>query len=390
LTSGDAADLTVFASDVGERYGAPGRTRRACALLLGGLAAALCLTAAGGWAHAQGKGSGKPQPVVVAVARTVDLVDRVEALGTTRANETVQITSTVTEKVVSINFDDGESVKAGDILVTLSTAEEEADLKAAQAVLAERRLAFNRASKLESQKFTSTAQLEERRANLRQAEADIEVIKARIADRIIRAPFDGVLGLRNISPGMLVEPGKVITTLDDLRVIKVDFAVPSTYLSALHVGLPITAKTAAFGQRTFEGQVSGLASQVDPVTRSIVARAILPNPDGVLKPGLLVTIELLKNPRRAIMIPEDALIPLGARNHVFVVGAGDDTKAVRRDVEIGARRPGEVEIVSGLKEGERVITRGTLQVRAGQRVHVLSVMDGGQADQGSAPTKTGS
>lgn len=389
MNSSVGSDVTPEASQVLSRRGTPRRPPHGAAAVLGGLAVALCLAALGEPASAQTKGGGQPQPVVVAVARLVDMVDRIEALGTTRANETVQITANVTEKVVALHFDDGQSVKAGDVLVTLSTAEEEADLKAAEAVLAERRLAFDRAQKLASQQFTSTAQLEERRATLYQAEAEIEAIKARIADRIIRAPFAGVIGLRNISVGALVEPGELITSLDDLSVIKVDFSVPSTFLGTLRPGLPIAARTPAFGQRPFEGEISALASQVDPVTRSIVARAVLPNPDAILKPGLLVTIELLKNQRRTIAIPEGALIPVGGRNHVYVVAEEEDAKAVRRDVEIGARRPGEVEVLQGLQAGERVITRGTLQVRPGQRVNVIAVMDGSQAIQTLEPPKAG-
>jgi membrane fusion protein (multidrug efflux system) len=310
-------------------------------------------------------------PVVVVPARIVDFVDRVEALGTTRADETVRITANVTEKVREIDFEDGQSVAAGDILVVLDKAEEEADLRADEAILTARRLALDRSRQLESQKFATTAQLEERSAAVHETEARIESIKSRIADRVIRAPFDGVVGLRNISVGTLVEPGTLITTLDDLRVIKVDFSVPSTYLSTLKPGLPIVARTTAFGNQTFSGEVKSVATQVDPVTRSVVARAVLPNPDGLLKPGLLVTVELLKNPRRALIVPEEALIPRGRKNFVLVIDEADGNRAVNREVEIGARRPGEVEILAGLGEGEKVVTHGTMTVRPGQRVTII-------------------
>jgi membrane fusion protein (multidrug efflux system) len=350
---------------------------RAC---LFGAVTLVCAFASGaGPANAQSKPKGSPQPVVVAEARLDRFVDRVQALGTTRANETVAVTANITEKVVAIHFDDGQAVAAGDILVTLQSDEMAANLKAAEAVLTERLLAFDRAKKLESQKFTSTAQMEERRAALRQAEAEVAAIQARLADRVIRAPFAGTVGLRNISLGTLVKPGDVIATLHDLSVMKVDFSVPAIYLSTLRPGLPIVTKTPAFDTRAFEGEIRSLASEVDPVTRSIVARAIVPNPDGVLRPGLLMTVDLLKNPRQAVVIPEEALVPSGRQTFVFLVDKSAGNKVVKREIRTGARRPGEVEILAGLEPGDQVITRGTLQVRAGQTVEVMAVEQPGQA-----------
>lgn len=362
------------------------------------LAAAVALGATGlpgrdgpaGRAVAQSRSKGAPLPVVVAEARLDDFVDRVQALGTTRANETVDITANVAEKVVGIHFEDGQVVAAGDILVNLQSGETEASLKAAEAVLAERRLAFDRAQKLESRQFTSTAQLEERRAALRQAEADIQVMKARLAERVIRAPFGGVVGLRNISLGALVKPGDLITTLDDVSVMKVDFAVPAIYLGTLRSGLPIAATSSAFDARSFEGDIKSLSSRVDPVTRSVMVRALLPNPDGVLKPGLLMTVDLLKDPRSAIVIPEQALVPLGRQSFVMLVDEADSNKVVRREIKLGARRPGEVEVLDGLSPGDKVITRGTLQVRPGQSVKIVAVEEAGAALRDLLPARPGS
>jgi len=318
------------------------------------------------------------QPVVVSVVRSAEFADRVEALGTTRANETVRITANVTEKIAELRFDDGQAVEAGDVLAVLDKSEEEADLRGARALLGEKRLAFQRARELERQRYAATAQLDLRRAEVQEYQARIAAIEARIQDRVIRAPFAGVVGLRDISVGTLVEPGDVITTLDDISVIKVDFTVPSPFLPTLQPGLAIVAKATAFGDRRFEGVIRGVDSRVDPITRSIVARAVLPNADGALKPGLLMTIELLKNPRMALVVPEEALLPRGRRNTVLVVDEAADNTLERREVKIGARRPGSVEIVSGLAAGEKVVTRGVLQVRPGQKVTIMAVDDGTQ------------
>ncbi len=340
------------------------------------LVALVGIDASGYSAHAD-EGPKESRGVIVAPARLSEFADRIEALGTTRANETVRLTTSVTGKIREIKFDDGEEVAAGDVLVVLETSEEEARLRAAQAVLAERRSAYARARELERQQFATTAQLEERQAAMREAEAQIGVIEAQIADRTIRAPFAGLVGLRNISVGALVAPGDLVTTLDDLDVIKLDFAVPATYLPVLRPGLEIVARSSAFAKEPFAGELRSVDTQVDPVTRSVVARALIPNPDGILRPGLLMTVELFKNRRQALVIPEGALIPRGRENSVLLVDEAAG-KAVQRDVVIGARRPGEVEILNGLTEGDRVITHGTLSVRHGEPVTVIAVEDGEQ------------
>ena len=326
---------------------------------------------------AQGQSQGEATPVIVAPAQRGEMVDRINALGTTRANESVRVTASVTETVQELRFDDGQAVEAGEVLVVLNKAEEEADLRAAEAILAERRLAFERAQELESRRFTATAQLDERRAALLEAEAAIEAVRARIANRIIRAPFGGVVGLRDISLGALVAPGDLITTLDDVSVIKLDFSVPAVFLPALRPGLPIVATASAFGGQAFTGEIGSIGSRVDPTTRSIMARALIPNPEGILKPGLLMTVELLKNARQAIIIPEEALIPRGRQTQVLVVDPETST-AESRDVEVGARRPGAVEILAGLEEGELVVTHGTQRVAPGQTVTITAVESGSE------------
>lgn len=338
---------------------------------------------------AQTPAKGKPQPVIVAAAQLAEIVDRVEALGTTRANETVRITATVTETIVKINFDDGQKVRAGDVLVELEKSEEEADLRAAEAIVTERRLAFVRARDLESRKFTATAQLDERRAALEQAEAQMDAIKSRIDKRVIRAPFDGIVDIRNISVGALVEPGDLITTLYDLSVIKVDVTVPATYLATLKPGLPIVAKARAFNDRLFQGELRSIGSQVDPVTRSIIARAVMPNPDGALRPGLLMSVELLKNARQALIIPEEALIPRGRDNFVLVVDEAAGNTARRQKVSVGSRQPGEVEIVKGLQAGQKLVTHGTTRVRPGQTVTIKSEQapDPAPSSKAKSPTR---
>jgi membrane fusion protein (multidrug efflux system) len=320
------------------------------------------------------KQASKPVPVIASEVRSGPFVDRVEALGTLKANESVDVTANVTETVSAIHFDDGERVEQGKVLVEMTSAEEHALLEEARARVAEAERQYDRVKSLVAQRSASESLLDERKRDLDTARALLVAIESRLADRLVKAPFAGVLGLRNISPGALVEPGDLITTLDDDRVMKLDFAVPSVFLPDLAPGLGIAAKARAYGDRRFEGEIRSIDSRVDPVTRSIQVRALIPNPDRTLKPGVLMQVELLRNPRQALVVPESALLHQGQEHFVMMVSDGGT--AQRRQVRIGARRPGEVEIIEGLRAGEKVITHGNDEVRPGQQIAVRAVDDG--------------
>lgn len=307
-------------------------------------------------------------PVVVSRVETLPFVDRVEALGTLKANESVEVSAKVSDVVAEVHFEDGERVQQGQVLAELQSAEERAQLAEAEARVWEAQRQFDRVRDLEAKGSAPASLLDQRRRELQTARAQVRVIEARLADRSIRAPFAGVLGLRNISPGALVEPGDLITTLDDDRIMKLDFSVPSTYLVTLRPGLLIEARARAYPGQSFTGEIRSVDSRVDPVTRSIQVRALIDNPDRRLKPGVLMQVELLKNPRQAIVIPEAALLQQARLHYVLVVDPGDDNRVLRRELRIGARRPGQVEVLDGLAAGELVITRGAISVRPGQQV----------------------
>ncbi len=317
-----------------------------------------------------------PTGVIVAEARLERFVDSVEALGTLRANESVALTVSVTETVTAIHFEDGDRVQAGKVLVEMTSREEHALLEEARATVVEAKQQYQRIKSLVAQDTAAKSLLDERRREWLTAQARLTAIESRLADRLVHAPFSGVVGLRNISVGALVEPGDVITTLDDISVMKLDFSVPSTYLGTLEPGLAIVARTRAYANREFRGEVKGIDSRVDPVTRSIVVRALLPNENGELKPGMLMQIELLANPREGLVIPEESLMPQGEKQYVLVVNESDGNKVMRREVRLGGRRPGEVEVLKGLAPGDKVITDGTIKVRPGQQVAIRAVHDG--------------
>jgi len=324
---------------------------------------------------AQGRNTAKH--VIVAPAVIKQVSDRTEALGTAYATESVSITASITEKVTEIHFDDGQQVKANDVLAVLEQAEEQAELKRAQAVRGERKLALERLRKLEKRQLSAADEIDRTRLELEQAEASISAIKTRINDRIIRAPFSGTVGLRNISVGALVETGDLITNLDDTREINLDFSVPSLFLAELKPGLKINARAAALGNKQYFGEVKSIDSRIDPITRSIKVRAILPNPDGSIVPGILMQVELLRNTRQALVIPESALLPLADRQYVMrrVVKDNKDT-AEKQQIEIGLRIKGYVEVLHGLSSGDQVITHGNNKVRPGDALNIMAFDDG--------------
>ena len=322
----------------------------------------------------------KPAPVqavIVAPVTLKEISDRVEALGTAQANESVSISSNVTEKVKDILFDDGQQVKAGDTLIILENAEEQANLQQAKAVQGERKLALERLRRLAKKNLTTHEELDRARLALDQANANITAIQARIDDRIIKAPFAGITGLREISVGTLISSGDKVVTLDDTRTIKLDFSVPAIFLAELKPGLKIEARADAIANKTYQGEIKSIDSRVDPVSRSVKVRAILANTDGRILPGILMQVDLLRNLRNALVIPETALLPLGDKQFVMLRKITDNKDlAEKRAIKIGTRIPGWVEVVSGLALSDQVITHGNNKVRNGKPIKILAVDDG--------------
>jgi membrane fusion protein, multidrug efflux system len=306
--------------------------------------------------------------VVTAAVNAERLASPLNALGTARANEAVEVTSKASNIVTAVRFRDGERVQKGQVLVELDGAQARADLAAAEAARADSASQVKRSRELLSTKVVSEAQYEQLEATLKANEARVNAAKSRVDDTVIRAPFMGRVGLRRVSVGSLVNPGTTITTLDDSSVIKLDFAVPENFLAGLREGLKVFATAAAFPDREFEGTVASLDSRVDPVSRSVTVRAVVPNPDSALKPGMFLNVRLARDERDTLMIPEAALMPEQSRQFLYVV---EDGRAARREVRIGRRQPGRVEIVAGLKPGERVVVEGTQKVREGAPVREL-------------------
>lgn len=306
--------------------------------------------------------------VTIAEVRREQLYDIVEAIGTAQANESVTLTAKVTDTVRSVDFEDGDYVEAGSVLLQLTNQEEQALLAEARANLDDAESQLRRVENLAAQGLTSEADLDVARSRAAASEARLNTVVARLRDRLIQAPFSGLLGFRQVSPGTMLAPNTAITTLDDISIIKLDFTVPETFFGAMQPGAAVLARSVSYPDREFEGVVRTVGSRVDPVTRAIQVRAHIPNEDRALRPGMLLTVRVVMAERSALVVPENAVYQIQDRAYVFRVGA--DMVAHEQEIRLGDRRFGSVEVLGGLEEGDRIVTEGIVKLRDGVRVRV--------------------
>lgn len=308
------------------------------------------------------------QPVSIKSLSTV-----IEALGTLRANESISLTSNETKKITRINFEDGERVTKGQVLVEMTSREESALLEEARFNADEAKKQLDRVRELAKRGAAAQSLLDQRIREYEAARARYNATESRLKDLILLAPFSGIVGLRETSVGALVSPGDQITTLNDDSVMKLDFTVPAVYLRNLALGLPIVAKSRDLDGKEFQGKVFSIDNRIDEVTRSIKVRALLDNKNHELKQGMLMLVDLKAGARDALVISEAALVPLGSNNFVFALKQeGGKTLVERRQIQIGERLPGAVEVLNGLAVGDKLVTHGLQKIRPGQVVKVLA------------------
>ncbi len=350
----------------------------------GGLAAIVMLLAGCGGDRDAGNATprgGGAAPVLTEIVRLGAVTEEYVALATARANEAIDVTPRISSVVSEIRFDEGQTVEAGEVLVELDSREIRADLDLAEANLNERRSRYGRLETLAASQVVSEVELEEIQAQLQVAEAQVNSARARLEDTVIRAPFSGTVGLRRISVGGLVQPNTIITTLDDIGVMKLEFSVPEEYLAVVNEGLEIEASGAAWPNRIFSGAVISVDSRVDPMTRSLAVVAELPNEDGDLKPGMFLQVVIARRREDVVLAAEAALVPRQGRQYVYVV---DEGRALEREVKLGTRSPGQVEIVTGLEAGEEIVTQGVQRLRDGLPVQMANAPAGAGAPAAAA------
>jgi membrane fusion protein (multidrug efflux system) len=323
---------------------------------------------------AQPQAEGAPSPAAANMAVPVETAPvqvgpiqrRLTAVGSLRSNESVILRPEVAGRIADIRFNEGEEVTKGQALVVLDNSIYQAELEEAQASIELSQANYDRAIDLLKRGAGTTKARDEAVAQLRQDQAALELAKARLDKTVIKAPFDAVAGLRKVSVGDFVDVGQDMVNLEQIDPLKVDFRVAEVYVGAVKPRQQLQLGVDAFADEKFTGEVYAIDPLIDESGRSILLRAHLPNQDGRLRPGLFARITLILNERNdAIQVPEQALVPQGQDQFVFKVVDG---KVALTKVEVGIRRDGMAEIVSGLGPDDQVVTAGQLKIRDGAAI----------------------
>lgn len=310
-------------------------------------------------------GGGAPLRVNAVTLMPTQLAETLTSTGTLRAEEGVELQFETNGKIIAINFTEGAKVKKGDLMVKLNDAELRATLQRSAYRLELAEIKERRLAKLLETKSVNQQDYDIALSELSVQRAEVALVEAQIAKLEIRAPFDGVVGLRFVSEGAFVNATTRIATLQRLDHLKVDFSVPEKYAGRIQAGSLVTFLAAGFDKKS-EGSIYAVEPRIDVTTRTVQIRAICPNPDGRLLPGAFANVEVvLAQVKDALLVPAVAVIPGVSEKNVFVV---TDGKASRRTVETGTRTESMVQILTGLRAGDVVITSGLQQVRAGLAV----------------------
>lgn len=313
------------------------------------------------------RGGNRPVAVTTAVVKQQPMIRSVSSLGTGIANQSVQLTVPANDYITQLNIQEGKAVNKGDVIAKLHDTEEQARVTELQAVLTDQKRQLERLKNLATTQATAQSMLDEQQTRVNATLAQLDIAKAQLQQMTITAPFDGFLGLRQVSVGAYVTSGTVLTTLDDLSPLRVEFSVAEHYLADIHVGMPLSVTNAAYGDIIFTGSVSAIDTRIDAVTRSVTVHGSVPNDDLRLRPGMLLNVKLELNNRTALQVAEKALVPQQNKQFVYLVDS--ENKVTRTEVTIGQRVPGWVEILSGVKEGDEVVVEGIQKLRDGSVVN---------------------
>jgi len=325
---------------------------------------------------AQGNQAPPPETVTTAQAKRSNWEVVLNAIGSLQAVQGVMITAELPGKVTKILFEPGSKVKAGDLLVQQDVSTEEAQLRVAEAAENLAQTNWRRLKELFTRKIVSKAEYDNAEAQCKQASAQSDNIRALIAKKSIRAPFSGRLGIRLIDLGQVLEPGQEIVSLQSLDPIFINFLLPQQELGRVRQGLPVRVKTDALPGETVMGEISAINPQVDPATRNIRIQATAANADERLRPGMFVNVEVVLPVRNEVLtIPATSVLYAPYGDSVFVLEEKDQegrSKQVLRQqfVRLGEKRGDFVDVVSGISEGEVVVSTGVFKLRNGQEVTV--------------------
>ncbi|MEW6353192.1 MAG: efflux RND transporter periplasmic adaptor subunit [Pseudomonadota bacterium] len=330
----------------------------------------LALAGQGGAQPPAGSSGGPPAiPVEIASVQQAAVSTDIPAVGTLRANESVMIRPEIAGRVQAIHFEEGAAVRKGDELITLDDSEPRAQLAESSAAVKLNQLNFKRTQEMFAKKLLSQQEYDQAQANLVESQARQNLHEAQLAKTRLRAPFDGVLGLRRVSPGDYLQLGQDVVNLEDISTLKLDFRVPETYLARIKSGQEVTLKVDAYPGKTFNGVIYSIDPRIDEQTRTLQLRARVPNDEILLRPGMFARVAVVLKRTQSLVVPEQALVPKGNEQFVYRVADG---KALLIKVQTGQRRAGQVEIVSGLNARDTVVTAGQTKLRDGAPVRVVN------------------
>lgn len=294
--------------------------------------------------------------------------DSVNAVGNLRALNRVELTTEVSGRVVEMALDSGKRVNRGQLLLRLDDRQARADLQVAEATLADARRQFERAQRLQTNNSISRSQVDELRTAVDVAEAQRESARTRLDNHRIEAPFEGVIGLSDISLGTYLSAGTAVTTLDSTDRMELGFSIPERFLGQIRIGQTVLGSSPAYPDEGFQGQLVELGTRVNELSRTLPVRAVIDNPDGKLRPGQFMSANLTLREREALVIPEQAVMIRGADKYVFIA---EDGVARRVSVSLGSRSPGWVEVTDGLSPQDKVIITGQDRLSSGDRIDVV-------------------
>jgi membrane fusion protein (multidrug efflux system) len=314
------------------------------------------------------KGGGVAVAVETATVATARLQEDVVAIGTLRSNESVVVRPEISGRISEIGFTEGSPVQRGQLLIALDSSVYAAELQQAKANLALAETNYKRTTDLEREKFVSATAKDQSLNALRVGQANVALAEARLAKTQIRAPFDGVIGIRQVSVGDYVKEGQDLVSLEDIAALKVDFRLPEVMLTDLKRGQTVEVASDAMPNRTYAATLEAIDPLVDQNGRAVILRARLKNTEGQLRPGMFVRTRLILEERaNALTVPEEALMPSGADQYVYKVVDG---KVTRVQVKTGLRRGSQVEVTQGLQAGDVVVTAGQIKLREGAAVRI--------------------